>query len=79
MDTIVTPPIFGYRVSYRWMLEIQARLLPPGGDWQVVDLSGLHDAVSLWRLRRSLTIRLVRKPVASGDVASKTRGPLARS
>lgn len=27
MDTLVTHPIFGYRVSYRRMLEIQARLL----------------------------------------------------
>jgi CRISPR-associated protein Cas1 len=29
MDTIVTPPIFGYRVSYRRRLEVQPRLLPP--------------------------------------------------
>lgn len=27
MDTLVTHPLFGYRVSYRRMLEIQARLL----------------------------------------------------
>jgi CRISP-associated protein Cas1 len=27
MDTLVTHPIFGYRVSYRRVLEIQARLL----------------------------------------------------
>ena len=27
MDTLVTHPIFGYRVNYRRMLEIQARLL----------------------------------------------------
>ena len=27
MDTLVTHPIFGYRVSYRRMLEIQTRLL----------------------------------------------------
>ena len=27
MDTLVTHPIFGYRVSYRRMLEVQARLL----------------------------------------------------
>ena len=27
MDTLVTHPIFGYRVSYRRILEVQARLL----------------------------------------------------
>ena len=27
MDTLVTHPMFGYRVNYRRMLEIQARLL----------------------------------------------------
>ena len=27
MDTLVTHPIFGYRISYRRMLEVQARLL----------------------------------------------------
>jgi CRISPR-associated protein Cas1 len=27
MDTLVTHPMFGYRVSYRRMLEIQTRLL----------------------------------------------------
>ena len=27
MDTLVTHPLFGYRVSYRRVLEIQARLL----------------------------------------------------
>lgn len=27
MDTLVTHPIFGYRVSYRRLLEVQARLL----------------------------------------------------
>ncbi len=27
MDTLVTHPLFEYRVSYRRMLEIQARLL----------------------------------------------------
>ena len=27
MDTLVTHPIFGYRVNYRRLLEIQARLL----------------------------------------------------
>jgi len=27
MDTLVTHPMFGYRVNYRWMLEIQTRLL----------------------------------------------------
>ena len=26
-DTLVTHPIFGYRVSYRRVLEVQARLL----------------------------------------------------
>ena len=27
MDTLVTHPVFGYRVNYRRVLEIQARLL----------------------------------------------------
>ena len=27
LDTLVTHPIFGYRVSYRRILEVQARLL----------------------------------------------------
>jgi len=27
MDALVTHPVFGYRVTYRRMLEIQARLL----------------------------------------------------
>jgi len=27
MDTLVTHPIFGYRISYRRVLEVQARLL----------------------------------------------------
>ena len=27
MDTLITHPLFGYRVSYRRILEIQARLL----------------------------------------------------
>ena len=27
MDTLVTHPVFGYRVSYRRVLEVQARLL----------------------------------------------------
>jgi CRISP-associated protein Cas1 len=27
MDTLVTHPLFGYRVNYRRILEIQARLL----------------------------------------------------
>ena len=27
MDTLVTHPLFGYRVSYRRVLEIQTRLL----------------------------------------------------
>ena len=27
MNTLVTHPIFGYRVSYRRLLEVQARLL----------------------------------------------------
>jgi len=27
MDTLVTHPLFGYRVSYRRVLEVQARLL----------------------------------------------------
>jgi len=27
MDTLVTHPVFGYRVSYRRVLEIQTRLL----------------------------------------------------
>ena len=27
MDTLVTHPLFGYRVSYRRLLEIQVRLL----------------------------------------------------
>jgi CRISPR-associated protein Cas1 len=27
MDTLVTHPLFGYRTSYRRLLEIQARLL----------------------------------------------------
>ena len=27
MDALVTHPLFGYRVSYRRVLEIQARLL----------------------------------------------------
>ena len=27
MDTLVTHPIFGYRVTYRRLLEVQVRLL----------------------------------------------------
>jgi len=27
MDTLIRPPLFGYQVSYRRILEIQARLL----------------------------------------------------
>ena len=27
MDTLVTQPIFGYRISYRRVLEVQSRLL----------------------------------------------------
>jgi CRISPR-associated protein Cas1 len=27
MDTLVTHPVFGYRINYRRVLEIQARLL----------------------------------------------------
>ncbi len=27
MDTLVTHPIFGYRISYRRVLEVQSRLL----------------------------------------------------
>ena len=27
MDTLVTHPLFGYRLNYRRMLEIQTRLL----------------------------------------------------
>ena len=30
MDTLVTHPLFEYRVSYRRLLEIQARLLARG-------------------------------------------------
>ena len=31
MDTLVTHPLFEYRVSYRRMLEMQARLLAGAG------------------------------------------------
>jgi hypothetical protein len=45
MDTLVTHPLFEYRVSYRRLLEIQARLLArvlEGGDCGV---PGVYDAV----------------------------------
>lgn len=35
MDTMVTHPLFGYRVSYRRMLEIQARLLARVMDGEI--------------------------------------------
>ena len=49
MDTLVTHPLFDYRVSYRRMLEIQSRLLARvlgGRNWRV---SGIHDAVTTMR------------------------------
>jgi CRISPR-associated protein Cas1 len=35
MDTLVTHPLFDYRVSYRRMLEIQARMLAPVLDGEI--------------------------------------------
>ncbi|APR87011.1 CRISPR-associated protein Cas1 [Minicystis rosea] len=37
MDQLVTHPVFGYRISYRRVLEVQARLL---GRVLVGELSG---------------------------------------
>jgi CRISP-associated protein Cas1 len=37
MDTLVTHPLFDYRVSYRRLLEIQARLLARVMDGEIVD------------------------------------------
>ena len=44
MDTLVTHPLFGYRVSYRRMLEIQTRLLA-----RLV--SGEHDSYPVFTTR----------------------------
>jgi len=37
MDTLVTHPLFNYRVSYRRLLEIQARLLGKLIDHEIAD------------------------------------------
>ena len=46
MDTLVTHPIFGYRVNYRRVLEIQARLLARVLTGELDDLSGIHDPLT---------------------------------
>ena len=45
MDTLVTHPLFDYRVSYRRMLEIQARLLARVMEGEIAGVSGVCDAV----------------------------------
>ena len=50
MDTLVTHPLFGYRVNYRRVLEIQARLLARVLTGEIGIVSGLHDSVSDWYL-----------------------------
>src|SRR5262249_32165458 len=42
MDTLVTHPIFGYRVSYRRVLEIQARLLARVVTGELSDYQGFE-------------------------------------
>ena len=40
MDTLVTHPLFDYRVSYRRLLEIQARLLAKLMQGEIGDYPG---------------------------------------
>jgi CRISPR-associated protein Cas1 len=61
MDTLVTHPVFGYRVSYRHVLEIQARLLARVVTGEVSRYPGVRDALIH----------------ASGGVRRVRRGPLA--
>ena len=42
MDTLVTHPLFGYRVSYRRVLEIQARLLARVVSGEIRDYPGFE-------------------------------------
>jgi CRISPR-associated protein Cas1 len=42
MDTVVTHPLFGYRVSYRRVLEIQARLLARVVTGELPDYTGFE-------------------------------------
>ena len=47
MDTLVTHPLFEYRVSYRRLLEIQARLLARVLEGEIGGVPGFHDAVGV--------------------------------
>jgi CRISPR-associated protein Cas1 len=42
MDALVTHPLFGYRVSYRRVLEIQARLLARAVTGELPDYAGFE-------------------------------------
>ena len=42
MDALVTHPLFGYRVSYRRVLEIQARLLARMVSGELPDYPGFE-------------------------------------
>jgi CRISPR-associated protein Cas1 len=46
MDTLVTHPLFGYRVSYRRVLEIQTRLLARVVTGEPGAVSRLRNAVT---------------------------------
>ncbi len=42
MDELVTHPVFGYRVSYRRVLEVQARLLGRFLSGEIPAYPGFH-------------------------------------
>jgi hypothetical protein len=42
MDELVTHPIFGYRISYRRVLEVQARLLARFLGGEIPEYPGFH-------------------------------------
>jgi hypothetical protein len=45
MEALVSHPIFGYPVSYRWMLELQVRMACQSARWRDHEVSGIRHAV----------------------------------
>jgi hypothetical protein len=76
MDTLVTHPLFGYRLNYRRMLEIQTRLLARRHRRDRL-LPCFHHALSPaeWRIAKNeaAAASILISPAASGAVRRETR------
>ena len=74
MGELVTHPVFGYRISYRRVLEVQTRLLARFLGGEVVDIPLVQDALSARRCGASYWSATISRMIEGCDSCTVTCG-----